>query len=123
MVVALSYVIAVLLTVLIAVFLYPLAGGFWLLGLFGKISDKMFDCTTRMIRSLWRDIGKMEEAPKIQWVCSCGGKNSGRFCSQCGKEKTVPTPNGQSAKPISAPNAQTAKPASAESGEKEKSDK
>ena len=26
------------------------------------------------------------EAPTV-WVCSCGAKNSGKFCSECGKPK------------------------------------
>lgn len=98
MVVALSYVIAVTLSLVLAVVLYPIAGLFWILGLFGKISDTMFKFTSNLIRSLWRDIRKME-APENQWVCMCGCKNTGNFCSQCGKGKPIamPTPNVPSA--------------------------
>ena len=92
MVVALSYLIAVILTVILAVLLYPIAGIFWGLGLFGRISDKLFGFTTKVIRSLWNDLRgisadenvKPNESIKNQWVCSCGCSNSGKFCSECG---------------------------------------
>ena len=97
MVVALSYVIAVILSLFLAIALYPIAGLFWILGLFGKISDTMFNFTSKVIRSLWRDIRKMEDPPENQWTCICGGKNTGNFCSQCGKIKpeSIPNPNNK----------------------------
>ena len=52
MVILVSYLVAVLLTVGLAIVLYPIAGLFWVLGLLGKISDKLFDFTTRIIKKL-----------------------------------------------------------------------
>lgn len=90
MIVALSYLIAVILTIALAVILYPIAGYFWVLGLFGKIADRMFKFTSKIIRSLWRDIRGIEKDLGDQWTCSCGCTNSGKFCSQCGAPVTVP---------------------------------
>ena len=59
MVSALSYIIAVVITMCLAIVLYPISALFWILGLFGKIADLLFDFTTKLIRSLWQDIGKM----------------------------------------------------------------
>ncbi len=64
---AISYIIAVIITCLLAVILYPVAALFWLFGLigrllvrvfelFGKISENMFKFTTKAIRSLWNDL-------------------------------------------------------------------
>ena len=88
MVVALSYVIAITLTVGLAIFLYPVSAFFWILGLLGKISDNLFSFTNRVIKSLWRDIRNTDKGSTEQWVCSCGCANTGKFCSDCGK------PNG-----------------------------
>lgn len=90
MIVALSYLIAVILTIALAVFLYPIAGTFWVLGLFGKVSEHMFGFTTKIIRSLWRDIRGVEKDMAEQWTCSCGCTNTGKFCSQCGAPVTLP---------------------------------
>lgn len=90
MIVALSYLIAVLLTIALAVFLYPIAGFFWVLGLFGKISEHMFGFTTKIIRSLWKDIRGVEKDMADQWTCSCGRTNTGKFCSECGKPNAIP---------------------------------
>ena len=78
MVIALSYVLAVLLTIALAVVLYPIAGLFWILGFFGKISEALFAFTSKVINSLWRDIrnmnkpvaneGKEETVPLIEVV-------------------------------------------------------
>ena len=89
MIVAFSYIIAVVLTFALAVFLYPIAGLFWIMGLFGKISDNMFSFTTRVIKSLWKDIGGIDKPIGAQWVCDCGCINSGKFCAECGKSKVT----------------------------------
>ncbi|MBR3588217.1 MAG: hypothetical protein IKL16_01500 [Clostridia bacterium] len=85
MVVALSYVIAIILTIALAILLYPISAFFWLLGLLGKIADKLFVFTNGAIKSLWRDIRNGDQNTVNQWVCSCGSTNSGEFCSECGK--------------------------------------
>lgn len=89
MVVALSYVIAIILTLTLAIILYPISGLFWVLGLLGKISDNMFSFTNRVIKSLWRDIRAESNVSKEQWVCSCGCSNTGKFCSECGLPNKV----------------------------------
>ena len=85
MVVALSYIIAIILTVALAILLYPISACFWVLGLLGKISDKMFVFTNKAIKSLWRDLRDDKNDTANQWVCSCGAANNGEFCSKCGK--------------------------------------
>ena len=89
MVVALSYVIAIILTLALAIFLYPISAFFWILGLLGKISDNLFAFTNRVIKSLWRDIRNSDKNTAEQWVCSCGCANTGKFCSECGKPNVV----------------------------------
>ena len=87
MVVFLSYLFAVILTVALAIFLYPVAAFFWVMGLFGKISDGMFKFTSKTISSLWHDLRKMgteEYDDANKWTCSCGCSNVGKFCSECG---------------------------------------
>ncbi len=97
MVVIFSYVFAVVITVALAIILYPIAALFWILGLFGNISNAMFKFTKKAISGLWKDIGDMSKTDVNNivsvntWTCSCGCKNTGRFCSSCGKEKEVPT--------------------------------
>lgn len=85
MIVALSYIIAIVLTLAIAIFLYPISAFFWVLGVLGKISDNLFSFTNTMIKSLWRDIRNSGKSATEQWVCSCGCSNTGKFCSECGK--------------------------------------
>ena len=62
MVIALSYILAVLLTIALAIVLYPIAGLFWILGFFGKISEALFAFTSRLIKSLWRDIRNVNKS-------------------------------------------------------------
>ena len=89
MVVALSYIIAIILTLALAIFLYPVSAFFWVLGLLGKISDNLFAFTNRVIKSLWRDIRNSDISTEEQWECSCGCTNTGKFCSECGKPNVV----------------------------------
>ena len=99
MVVALSYIIAVLITVALAIFLYPVAALFWIFGLLGKLSDDLFEFTRKTIAALWRDLRNSEKAtmmkqPQIAetvdvWMCECGCSNTGKFCSECGKTKIL----------------------------------
>ena len=108
MVVVFSYIIAVILTLALAIILYPIAAIFWLLGmagklfvlvfdLLGKLSDNMFKFTTVMIRRLWSDIKNIDRqiAPvtstEAQWTCSCGTVNTGKFCSECGSAMVLQT--------------------------------
>ena len=103
MIIALSYIFAVLMTLALAIVLYPIAGFFWILGFFGKIAELLFSFTSKVINSLWRDIGNMnkpstsesaatsvplivDEAVAV-WECSCGTVNNGRFCVKCGHQK------------------------------------
>ncbi|MDD6033193.1 MAG: hypothetical protein PUC47_06875 [Oscillospiraceae bacterium] len=114
MIAALSYIIAVLITVALAVILYPVAGLFWILGLFGKLASAIFSLTRRIIRAMWNDIRKMEpraavpmpEAqpvnlptlePAIEtWECPCGRINTGNFCGECGTQRPgIPIKGGK----------------------------
>lgn len=64
MVMAISYVIAVCITIAIACILYPIAALFWVFGLLGRISDVLFAFTTNVIRNLWKDLkGNNDNAP------------------------------------------------------------
>ena len=56
MVVALSYILAVIITILLAIILYPIAALFWIMGLFGKLSEHVFVFTKKTISALWKDI-------------------------------------------------------------------
>lgn len=97
MVVALSYVLAVVMTAAIAIFLYPIAASFWVFGLLGKLSDGLFEFTRRTIAALWKDLKNSEQAKVVVasqvlcgedvWTCACGCANTGKFCSNCGAGK------------------------------------
>lgn len=99
MVVALSYLLAVVITVFLAIILYPIAGLFWVLGFFGRIADSMFSFTSKMISSLWRDIRKVNAHPEsvvvnqaneeqnTEWQCACGATNTTHFCTKCGRQR------------------------------------
>ena len=93
MVVALSYILAVILTAAIAIVLYPISAIFWVLGLLGELSEYMFDFTQRTIKHLWKDITGSDEdkneaaEAKSGWTCSCGTVNTGKFCSECGNTR------------------------------------
>lgn len=64
MVMAISYIIAVCITIAIACILYPIAALFWLFGLLGRISDVLFSFTTNVIRNLWKDLkGQKDNTP------------------------------------------------------------
>ena len=99
----LSYIIAVLITVALAVVLYPVAAFFWVLGLFGKLADGIFTLTKKMIKAMWADVRKMEpiqssssmepvnihDQPMLSqtvetWLCKCGCVNTSKFCAECG---------------------------------------
>ena len=98
MVVALSYILAVILTAALAIVLYPISAAFWLLGCLGKVSEHLFSFTRRTIRALWRDIRGTDQEisgagaqSKPTWICTCGCENTGKFCSECGKGKPEET--------------------------------
>ena len=67
MIIAICYIIAILITIALAIVLYPIAGIFWVLGFLGKISEDLFAFTNRVINSLWRDIRNMNK-PKTNEV-------------------------------------------------------
>jgi hypothetical protein len=100
MVRALSYIIAVIITVTLAIFLYPIAALFWVFGLLGKVSSGLFAFTKRTISALWRDLrmsGQVYANTPNQtvesgnaWTCHCGNVNMGKFCSGCGSAKPEP---------------------------------
>lgn len=60
MVKALSFIIACVLTFLMVIILYPVAGFFWLIGKIGKIvdlvSDWIFEHANITIKNLWSDL-------------------------------------------------------------------
>ena len=99
MVVALSYVLAVIITAALAVVLYPIAAIFWIMGIFGRLAEGMFAFTQSAIKSLWKDLGNVkrtspvivEEKPQMiersasAWICACGTENTGHACTDCGK--------------------------------------
>lgn len=62
MVIFLSYIIAVILTTVLAVILYPIASLFWVIGKIGYyigiISKFIFFHTNSTIKKLWDDIRK-----------------------------------------------------------------
>ncbi len=66
MISVLSFIIAVLLTIVVALILYPIAAIFWIFGLIGKLSEHTFKLTTKIISYLWKDLRKASkrlEAP------------------------------------------------------------
>ncbi len=85
----LSYLVALIITTCLAIVLYPISAVFWLLGQCGKASDVLFSFTTRVIRSLWKDVLETRikrTSDEVEWTCPCGQKNTGKFCSDCGKQ-------------------------------------
>lgn len=60
MIKALSFVIACILTFLMVIILYPVAGFFWLIGKVGKaiglVSDWIFEHANVAIKRLWSDL-------------------------------------------------------------------
>lgn len=51
-----SYIVAVILTALFAIALYPLCGICWVFSVIGKASSFLFNWTNRTIKGLWADI-------------------------------------------------------------------
>ncbi|MBE5872299.1 MAG: hypothetical protein E7294_13765 [Lachnospiraceae bacterium] len=60
MVLLLSYIIAIIITILLAIGLYPIAAFFWFIGIIGKmvgsLADFIFAHTNAGIKKLWEDI-------------------------------------------------------------------
>ena len=60
MVIVLSYIIAVIITIVLAILLYPISTVFFLVGSVGKViyklGDFIFKRTNKGIRKLWSDI-------------------------------------------------------------------
>lgn len=60
MIVVLSYFIAIIITLVIGVLMYPIASVFWIVGVVGKmisgIADFIFRNTNSGIKKLWADI-------------------------------------------------------------------
>lgn len=60
MVIMLSYLIAVIITVVLAIVLYPISAIFYVVGkigyVLGKLADFIFSRTNSAIRKLWADI-------------------------------------------------------------------
>lgn len=90
MVVALSYILALLITAALAILLYPIAGLFWVFGLLGRFSEGLFKFTQKTIAALWRDLKNSEQATNT-WTCSCGAVSTGKFCTGCGCRKPEET--------------------------------
>lgn len=51
-----SYIIAVIITAILAIVLYPVSAICWCLGQIGKVSDSLFKFTNATIKKLWNDI-------------------------------------------------------------------
>lgn len=62
MVMILSYIIAVVITIFLAVFLYPISAFFYVIGkigyVLGILADYIFEHTNSGIKKLWEDIRK-----------------------------------------------------------------
>ena len=79
MVVALSYIFAVIITAALAIVLYPIAAIFWIMGIFGRLAEGMFAFTQSAIQSLWKDLGNVKRtAPVVNEVRTeaLGGKQN-----------------------------------------------
>lgn len=59
-----SYIVAVILTALIAVALYPLCALCWIFSIIGKVSSHLFNWTNKTIKGLWADINSAK-APQV----------------------------------------------------------
>lgn len=57
-----SYIVAVIITAIIAIILYPIAALCWIFSLIGKVSDNLFHWTNKTIKNLWNDIKNNENA-------------------------------------------------------------
>ena len=44
-------------------------------------------CGTKNTGKFCAECGKPKPADKAEWICSCGTKNTGKFCAECGKPK------------------------------------
>ncbi|MDD5953503.1 MAG: SPFH domain-containing protein, partial [Oscillospiraceae bacterium] len=54
-----------------------------------KASDDSWTCTcgTRNTGRFCTECGKERPTEQDSWTCSCGTKNTGKFCTECGKKK------------------------------------
>ncbi len=93
MVKLISYIVAVVLTVLIALILYPIAALFYLFSIIGKISDNLFKWANSTIKKLWKEVKESSREveasspDKETFICpQCGKENprSNVFCDNCG---------------------------------------
>ena len=96
MVKLISYIVAIVLTALIALVLYPLAALFYLFSIIGKISDNLFKWANNTIKKLWNDVKESGKAVEVTafdkgiYVCpQCGKENlkTQAFCNNCGTKK------------------------------------
>ncbi|MCM1506560.1 MAG: hypothetical protein NC177_05420 [Ruminococcus flavefaciens] len=60
-----SYIVAVILTALIAVALYPICAICWIFSVIGKASSLLFNWTNRTIKGLWADINASRVPPVV----------------------------------------------------------
>lgn len=60
-----STIIAVILTALIAVALYPICGMCWLFSIIGQASSRLFHWTNKTIKGLWADINASKVPPVV----------------------------------------------------------
>ena len=44
-------------------------------------------CGHRNTGNFCSECGKSKPVPQGEWICSCGHRNTGKFCSECGKPK------------------------------------